>query len=679
MDHNCVATQGAVIGAVSWPSNMLSLTGQSTRHRCRVTARQRLLPAMLLAVVALWLASLAAPAAAQTVPAQTIWRLLDYIAVDYPEAVDNGAIVNPTEFDEMVEFSATASELIATLPASSAKADLARQAGELERIIAARHPAPAIASAARGLAADLIKAYPVPLAPSRAPDVTRGAALYAQQCASCHGATGGGDGPQAAGLDPPAIAFTDEARARERSVFALYQVIEQGLDGTSMMSFAALPAQDRWALAFYAGALAYPEDQVAAGQALWENDASLRARLNLEKLVGITPAALAAEIGEDKAQPLMAFLRRHPETAAAAQASGTLTLARTTLDAALAAYDRGDRKAATDLALSAYLDGFEPVEAVLSARDHALMVRIEGAMAELRAAIARGEPVETVQTRVATLDELFEQAEAALAPGEASATSSFIAAFTILVREGLEAILIVIAMIAFLAKADRRDVLPYVHGGWIAALVAGVATWAAATWLITISGASRELTEGFGGIFAALVLLWVGIWMHGKSNAKAWQRYIHEKLGHALNRRSAWFLFALAFIVVYREVFETILFYAAIWSQGNGGAVVAGALAALVVLAIVAFVMMRYSRTLPIGKFFAYSAALIAVLAVVLIGKGMSALQEAGYLPVTPWPASPRSELLGLYPTRETILAQLAIIVLLALGFLWNRRAARDG
>src|SRR5690606_3226106 len=160
---------------------------------------------------------------------------------------------NPTEFDEMVEFSATASKLIATLPASPAKAGLARQAGELERIIAARHPAPAIASAARSLAADLLKAYPVPLAPSAPPDVARGAALYAQQCASCHGATGGGDGPQAIGLDPPAIAFTDEARARERSVFALYQVIEQGLDGTSMMSFADLPAQDRWALAFYAG------------------------------------------------------------------------------------------------------------------------------------------------------------------------------------------------------------------------------------------------------------------------------------------------------------------------------------------------------------------------------------------------------------------------------------------
>ncbi|MGE0775685.1 MAG: FTR1 family protein, partial [Sphingomonadaceae bacterium] len=250
-------------------------------------------------------------------------------------------------------------------------------------------------------------------------------------------------------------------------------------------------------------------------------------------------------------------------------------------------------------------------------------------------------------------------------------------AFTILVREGLEAILIVIAMIAFLKRAHRRDVLPYVHGGWIAALIGGGATWAAATWLVNISGASRELTEGFGSLFAAIVLLWVGLWMHGKSNAEAWQRYIHYKLSHALNRRSAWFLFGLAFLVVYREVFETILFYAAIWSQGNAGSVLAGAGAAIVVLAMVGYAMMRFSRTLPIGKFFAYSSALIAVLAVVLIGKGVSALQEAGYLPIDPLAGFPRIELLGLYPTREGILAQIVMAVLLMIGFAYNQRAAR--
>src|SRR3546814_5169125 len=104
---------------------------------------------------------------------------------------------------------------------------------------------------------------------------------------------------------------------------------------------------------------------------------------------------------------------------------------------------------------------------------------------------------------------------------------------------------------------------------WIGALAAGGMTWAIATYVIGISGASRELTEGFGSLIAAVVLLSVGIWMHGKAQADQWQRYIREKLSRALSRQSAWFLFGLAFIVVYREVFEPILFYASLWPKGN--------------------------------------------------------------------------------------------------------------
>ena len=672
MDSNRIVVRGPAIGAVCWLKNLGWFIELLMRRNGDAQRRRSGLSLVLLAAAML---SHACPAFAQPTPAQTIWRLLDYIAVDYPEAVEDGKIVNQTEYNEMTEFSATASKLIEELPASLAKVELGRQAAALQALIGIKAPSPVIATAARGLAADLVKAYPVPLAPAVAPDLARGKALYAHHCAGCHGATGRADGAQSAGLEPPPIAFTDEARARERSIFALYQVIEQGLDGTSMGSFAELPSQDRWALAFHAGTLAYPTDTAASGRSQWEGDPDLRKQFTMEKLVGMRPAALAAEIGEAKAQQLVAYLRRHPEVTVTAQA-GTLTLARARLDDALSAYRRGDRKAATELALSAYLDGFEPIEAVLSTRDDVLMIRIESAMADLRSAIARTEPVEAVSDRVATLDGLFANAEATLAKSRASAASSFVAAFTILVREGLEAILIVIAMITFLAKAEQRAVLPYVHGGWIAALVAGVGTWVAATWLITISGASRELTEGFGGVFAAAVLLWVGIWMHGKSHADAWQRYIRDKLGRALNRRSAWFLFALAFIVVYREVFETILFYVAIWGQGNGGAVIGGALAAIMALALIALGMLRYSRRLPIGKFFAYSSALIALLAVVLIGKGSAALQEAGYLPVTPWVGFPRSAMLGLYPTHETILAQITMIVLLGLGFLWNRRVS---
>jgi high-affinity iron transporter len=610
-------------------------------------------------------------------PAQTIWRLLDYIAVDYPKAVQDGEIVSQTEYDEMKEFSATASKLTGELPETQRKDELKAKATSLQNRIAARAAASDVAAAARGLAADFVKVYPFPLSPGVAPDLAQGRVLYAQHCATCHGADGRGNGTQGVGLEPPPIAFTDEARARERSVLALYQVIEQGIDGTSMASFADLPAADRWALAFYVGTLAYPAEKVVDGKTQWEADIGLRAQFDLQKLVGLRPEVLESQVGEPKAQQIIAYLRRYPAAAVSqASALSSLTLARTRLDGSLAAYRNGDRKKAVDLALSAYLDGFEPVEAVLSVRDNGLMIRIEGAMADLRSAVSRGEPPNSVGARVIALDRLFADAAAVLGAGDASATSSFLASFTILVREGLEAILIVTAMLSFLAKADRRDVLQYVHGGWVAALVAGFGTWAAATWVVSINGASRELTEGFGGVFAALVLLWVGIWMHGKSHADSWQRYIRDRIGRALDRRSAWFLFALSFIVVYREVFETILFYAAIWGLGNGGAVIGGGATAVVVLGLVAFVMLRFSRMLPIGRFFAFSSGLIAILAVVLIGKGSAALQEAGYLPVSPIAAFPRSELLGLYPTQETLLAQIAMVGLLSAGFLWNLRSA---
>ncbi|WP_254784692.1 cytochrome c/FTR1 family iron permease [Sphingomonas sp. OK281] len=608
-------------------------------------------------------------------PVQTAWRLLDYVAVDYPGAVKDGRIVSATEYAEMQEFSASARERITELHGSAAKSGLLRQAGALDRLIAAKAPADAVETAAHTLAADLIKAYPVPLAPFVAPDFVRGRALFEQKCASCHGVTGDGEGPKSVGLDPPPIAFLDKARARERSTFAFYQVLEQGIDGTSMVSFADLAPQDRWDLALYAGSFAYPSSKVAEGERIWKSDPDLRALINMEKLVGMTPADLAGGIGEAKADAVIAYLRRNPG-AVVPRNAGTLSLARERLGEAVTAYARGDRKGATNLALSAYLDGFEPVEPMLSARDNALMVRIEGAMGALRAGIANGAPPTSVRDQARALDTLFGEAEAALAPERASGASSFFGAFTILLREGLEALLIVVAMLAFLRKAERRDVMPYVHGGWVAALVAGAATWAVATYAVEISGASRELTEGFGSVFAALVLLWVGIWMHGKSSADAWQRYIREKLTTALNARSAWFLFGLSFVVVYREVFETILFYAAIWTGGNGGSVLTGAASAVAVLAVIAWGMMRYSRTLPLGKFFAYSSALMALLAVVLIGKGVSALQEAGWLPVNPVAGFPRVEILGLYPTTEGIAAQLVMAALLAIGFGRNRVTA---
>lgn len=629
----------------------------------------------LVCLVNIAAAAIAAAAAPQEA-VQTTWRLLDYVAVDYPGAVQNGRVVSASEFAEMREFTATAENQIRTLPKSSSLPSLVSQAEALEAKVDAKAPAAAIAQAARDLGANLLKAYPVPLAPAQLPDLNRGNALFQGTCASCHGATGHGNGPAAASLDPKPVNFTDNSRARERSIFALEQVIDQGIGGTAMQSFAYLPAQDRWDLAFKVSTFAYPPGEAAEGKRIWESDVSLRSRIsNLAALATITPATLAQQIGEDKATAVVAYLRSDP--AAVQPSSGqSLIVSRTKLAASVRAYAAGNREEARKLALSAYLDGFEPVEPILTARNPDLIHRIESGMGEFRAAIGQGAPVAEIQALAQALDGEFTAAEQALSPQASSSVSTFLSALTILVREGVEALLIVVAMIAFLRRADRTDELRFVHGGWIAALAAGLLTWFVATTLISLSGASRELTEGFGGVFAALVLVFVGIWMHGKAQADAWQRYVREKLNHALNERSGWFLFGLAFIVVYREAFETILFYAAMW-EDSPGALLAGVCAGAALLGVIAWAMLHYSAKLPIAQFFRYSSILMAVLAVVLAGKGIGALQEAGLLGVTPLPFVPNIEWVGLQPSVQVVLAQLAALLALFVGFALNRPRER--
>lgn len=645
--------------------------------------RRWLLSPVLAAVLAL--GSFGANANPQ---AQRVWQLLDYIAVDYAGAVRDGQVLSDIEYAEMKEFSGTVAERIAQLPEHPERAALASQAQALRTAVDAKASPADVERRARALADALLQAYPMPRAPSRIPDLSGAAALYQQDCASCHGPAGAGDGPAGAVLDPPPMDFTNATRARQRSVFALQQVIEQGLAGTGMASYAHLSESDRWALAFYVGQFAFPQSRAARGEALWLQRADVRAAIpDLAALVQVLPGSVAG-LDQAQADDLAAFLRRKPGAVAAAPAANastdaaandnakTLALGRARLQEGMAAYAAGDAATARDRFLSAYLDGFEPVEPVLAARDKALLAEVETAMIALRAKAAAGAGVADVQAHVTAAEALYDRAGFALEEQGAGATTAFVGSLTILLREGLEALLLVIAMVAFLRKAERTDAMPYVHAGWIGALVAGGATWLVATRLVEVSGASRELTEGLGSLVAAVVLVSVGIWMHGKSQADAWQRYVKARMTNALSRGSAWFMFMLAFLIVYREAFETVLFYVALWSQGNHAAVIGGAATGALALAAIAWLMLRFSRRLPFGKFFSISAILMAVLAVVLAGKGVAALQEAGWLSLTLVKA-PRIELLGMYPTLQGLVTQLLVLAALVAGFAWNGRNAR--
>ena len=167
----------------------------------------------LMAMLALSVGMLGGGAAhAQGADVPTAWRLLDYVAVDYAGAVADGKVKSASEYAEMREFGASISERIAALPPSSAKGGLVAGAARLRSLIAAKGQPEDVAWLAHGLAADLLKAYPIPLAPARAPDLSRGATLFAQNCASCHGMNGDGRGADAAKLATPPIAFADIIR-----------------------------------------------------------------------------------------------------------------------------------------------------------------------------------------------------------------------------------------------------------------------------------------------------------------------------------------------------------------------------------------------------------------------------------------------------------------------------------
>lgn len=616
------------------------------------------------------------PSPSNDADARQLWQLLDYVAVDYSGAVENGKIANEGEYEEMLDFTANAVKQIETLPVHPDKPKVAQVISQLRSAVQAKAQADEVSRLAHQAADMLVAIYPIPVAPAQVPDISKGGKLYGQLCASCHGATGGGDGPAAKGLDPEPIAFTDVDRANARSLMALYQVTSQGVEGTSMASFGSLPEEDRWALAYFVGGLSSNGALREAGKQLWEGDAALRARFtDMASLTTATVQSLSQSLKPETAREVLAYLRAHPEAIAAGRVSG-IALSRQRLAQSLVALKAGDRNNAMKLALSAYLDGFEPLEPTLAARNKTLMTSVESAMIQYRATISKGS-VEDAEAAASQLEEMFWKVEAELGAGATDATATFVGAMTILLREGLEALLIVVGMIALLCKAGRQDALRYVHAGWSSALVAGGLTWVVATYLVEISGASREMTEGLGSVIAALVLLSVGLWMHSKSSAGRWQAYLSEKLSGALGKGSMWGLFLLAFISVYREVFETVLFFTALAADGHHAALVGGGLAAAAILAVVAFVLLRTSARMPIGKFFSATSILVVVLAAVLAGKGLSSLQEAGWVSATPV-TFPRFELLGIYPTMETLLAQVMVLLVVTAGFAYNRKTAKQ-
>lgn len=250
----------------------------------------------------------------------------------------------------------------------------------------------------------------------------------------------------------------------------------------------------------------------------------------------------------------------------------------------------------------------------------------------------------------------------------------------ILLREGLEALLIIMALLSFLTNANQQGMRKWVYVGAGAGITLSivVAVMMSTVFQSVTIGNDREMMEGYVGLVAAALMIGVGIWMHQKSNVASWNRYISKQMGSAISKGSVLAMASVSFLSVFREGAETIVFYAGIAPKMSTFEFVMGILLAVAILAIVAVVFMKLSHRIPIHRFFAVATILIYVLAFKIIGVSLHTLQLTNVIDMTVLPRLPIIDVIGFYPTNETIMAQLGLLVIILVAALIRKAGNRS-
>ena len=259
--------------------------------------------------------------------------------------------------------------------------------------------------------------------------------------------------------------------------------------------------------------------------------------------------------------------------------------------------------------------------------------------------------------------------------------ASFFNSFVIILREGFEAILVISALTAYLAKTGHQEKVMVVYQGAAAALIASALTAVLLQTVIRISGAGQEALEGITMLFATAVLFYVSYWLISKMEVSRWQQYVKSKVDSSIGRGSVIALGFAAFLAVYREGAETILFYQALYSSADSHSAVTLGFAAGTLPLVALFFLVKYgSVRIPIAPFFAVTSALLYYLAFTFAGKGVLELQEAEWVSSSHIEGFPAIALFGIYPTWEGILLQsaLAAALIIAVVYSFVLRPYRD-
>ena len=573
--------------------------------------------------------------------------------------------------------------------------------------------------------------------------IAEGQGVYLAHCASCHGVTGNGQGTFSNVLASGAPDLsTPQALARKPDA-ELLAATTSGIRGTPMPSFArTLQDDERWkAVAFlrllsHGGPAAPTADGAGGGDPTKRFSGLLRLLGStydrawrggqLTDLVEYDEAAvLAAEVSDaadglaatlpapndgaqirsaaqalktqvnERAAPavvstsvtqLGAWVAAHgappappgPEGAGAAANGVDPILSESTrlVDAAVAAYASGDRQALS-LAGDAYLQ-FEPLEPRLGAVDPVLKGGIEERFLRLRQAVRVPGNATEVRALAGAIHDDLTTARTALQP-HSSPYALFVQSATIILREGFEVVLVIGALLAYVVKAGNPGMQRPIYVGTGFGIVASLATAFIMGEVLRYYPSSSDLLEGCTMLLAAAVLFFVSYWLVSKSEADKWQRYIRGKVHSAMSNGRGVALASAAFLAVYREGFETVLFYQALYASAPATpmTVTAGCIAGSMALLVVSVLFRRFQVQIPIRQFFFVTGLFLYAMAAVFAGQGVHELQDAGILPLTPMNGVPTIELLGVYPSVQSLALQAVFVALLIYATAVTVRASR--
>ena len=599
---------------------------------------------------------------------QRIATTVQLAAQEYRVGVQGGRVVAPAEIEESLLFLAEARRTAERLPPDASQGTI----GAIDRlIIAVRSTADpdSVAASAHTLTSGLAERFHVDLdqVPSAVPSLARGAQVYQQNCAGCHGLSGRGDGPEGLGLTPPPAALADGVHLVAVSPLDYFRRITIGVAGTAMPAYETrLSAEDRWAAAAYATLLRYP---APAG----EVPAGLRAFGSTARM---TDTEIAAVLGLpiDQAGANLAAVRSFHLQDNSEESGAVFAQVNRQLDSVLMLAAAGQPGAASGEAFEAYLT-FEQVESGIRGKDPALAGGLEAAFATLRGRAGGGATPAELQALRGELHTELARAERILSK-PMTGTDLFVQSFVILLREGLEAILLIGALIAFLMKTGNGQRRRDIHVGVIAAVVVSLLTAVAFETVFRFYPASQEVLEGATMLVATAALFYVSYWLLSKMEVAKWNRFVKGKVQDALTSGSALALPSVAFLAVYREGVETVLFYKALMVAGpTGGSVlpvVAGIVLASVALGVVYVLINKFGVKLPLKPFFGVTSAFLYYMAFVFVGKGVAELQGGGVIPITVVSWAPQIERLGVYRTVESLAAQAVLLILLVGALVWT-------